>query len=161
MPLSRRLLSFLPLIVLLCHMAAAQNPLRLVPVAPCRLVDTRQSNGGNGPIVGGTAQAFNLPQLASSGGSQAKCTPFSLASAAAYSLNVTLVPPSGAPVAYLTIWPTGEPQPLVSLMNSLGRTAQGERGHRSRRDQRTSQRLCRQHYQCSDRHQRVLRLRQR
>jgi hypothetical protein len=57
--------------------------------------------------------------LALSGG--VGCHPFSLATAQAYSLNVTLVPVNGGPVAYLTIWPTGEPQPLVSLMNSDGR----------------------------------------
>lgn len=115
----RRTLSFLPLIVLLCHLTVAQTPLRLKAVTPCRLVDTRQANGGGGPIPGGTAQAFNLPSLAQSGGVQGQCTPFSLSSAVAYSLNVTLVPVNGGPVAYLTIWPTGEPQPLVSLMNSL------------------------------------------
>jgi len=43
------------------------------------------------------------------------------ASAAAYSLNVTVVPP--APLGYLTIWPTGEAQPITSLLNSPdGRT---------------------------------------
>ncbi len=36
-------------------------------------------------------------------------------------MNVTLVPVNGGPVPYLTIWPTGETQPLVSLMNSDGR----------------------------------------
>ncbi len=152
MSLSRRLLSFLPLIVLLCHIAAAQNPLRLVPVTPCRLVDTRQSNGGGGPITGGTAQAFNLPQLAGSGGSQSKCTPFSLASAAAYSLNVTLVPLSGGPVAYLTIWPTGQPQPLVSLMNSLDGRLKANAAIVPAGTSGRGQRLRRQHDQRSNRH---------
>ena len=118
----RRFLPVFAFIFSLTCLAAAQTPLRLVNVTPCRLVDTRTSSGGTGPIQGGTAQSFNLPQLAEAGGSQAACTPFSLASAVAYSLNVTLVP-NGSPVGYLTIWPTGESQPLVSLMNSLdGRT---------------------------------------
>ncbi len=39
------------------------------------------------------------------------------ATAAAYSLNVTVVP--HGPLAYLTIWPTGETQPVISTMNSL------------------------------------------
>src|ERR1019366_10202879 len=39
--------------------------------------------------------------------------------AAAYSLNVTLVPIQNGPVSYLTIWPAGEDQPVVSIMNSL------------------------------------------
>ena len=34
----------------------------------------------------------------------------------AYSLNITVVPYE--PLGYLSIWPTGEPQPLVSTLNS-------------------------------------------
>jgi uncharacterized repeat protein (TIGR03803 family) len=83
------------------------------PVTPCRLVDTRYSNGGSGPISGGTYQTFNLPQLAQSKG----CA--DLSSAAAYSLNVTLVPFEHAPLSYLTIWPAGLAQPMTSTMNSL------------------------------------------
>ncbi len=86
----------------------AQSALQLATVTPCRLVDTR-INGG--PIQGGTSRTFNLPQLATAGGCD------SLANAAAYSLNVTVVPQGR--LGYLTIWPTGQPQPGVSLMNSL------------------------------------------
>ena len=78
-------------------------------VNPCRLVDTRQ---GNNPIQGGTSRDFTVPQL---GGCNVP------GSAAAYSLNVTVVPHTT--LGYLTIWPTGEEQPYVSTMNSLdGRT---------------------------------------
>lgn len=90
--------------------APAASPVQFVPVTPCRLVDTRQSGG---PIQGGTFQTFNLPQLAQ----VAQCD--SLSSAKAYSLNVTLVPVDHGPVSYLTIWPAGQNQPVVSLMNSL------------------------------------------
>jgi len=76
---------------------------------PCRVVDTRQ-HGGNGPILGGTYQSFNLTQL---GNCNVPTT------AAAYSLNVTVVPQG--PLGYLTIWPDGQPQPAVSTMNSDGR----------------------------------------
>jgi uncharacterized repeat protein (TIGR03803 family) len=86
------------------------SPEQFVAVTPCRLVDTRPQNGGGGPIPGGTFESFNLPQLAQSKG----CA--NLSSAAAYSLNVTVVPPG--PLGYLTIWPTGENQPVVSTMNS-------------------------------------------
>jgi uncharacterized repeat protein (TIGR03803 family) len=79
------------------------GPIQFVPVTPCRLVDTRNGN----PIQGGTLQSFIIPQLGNCG------IP---ASAAAYSLNVTLVPPG--PVGYLTIWPNGEIQPFASTMNS-------------------------------------------
>ena len=112
-----RLISVLSFLFLaLAELIQAQTPLRLEPVSPCRLVDTRPQNGGSGPIGAGFTQNFNLPQLAELG---KFCPAFSLSAAAAYSLNVTLVPVNGGPVAYLTIWPTGETQPVVSLMNSL------------------------------------------
>jgi uncharacterized repeat protein (TIGR03803 family) len=85
------------------------QPLQFVAVTPCRLVDTRSSN----PITGGTFQTFNLPQLAQANGCAA------LNAAGTYSLNVTLVPIEHHPVSYLTIWPAGGTQPVVSTMNSL------------------------------------------
>ncbi len=60
--------------------------LQLVAVTPCRLLDTRPQYGGGGPIPGGSTAAFNLPQLAQAKG----CA--NLSSAAAYSLNVAVVP---------------------------------------------------------------------
>ncbi len=83
---------------------ANATALQLVPVAPCRLVDTRN----NSPIQGGTSMAFNVPQL---GGCGIPST------AAAYSLNVTVIP--HGPLGYLTLWPTGLDQPVVSTMNSF------------------------------------------
>jgi hypothetical protein len=116
-PMLRRCLPVFAFVLAVLSFADAQTPLRLVNVTPCRLVDTRQGN----PIQGNHSAVFNLPTLASSGGAYGTCTPFSLSTAQAYSLNVTLVPINGGPVGYLTIWPTGETQPLVSLMNSDGR----------------------------------------
>jgi len=75
-----------------------------VPVAPCRVVDTRQTHN---PIMGDSSQDFAIPQLGT-------CNIPS--SAVAYSLNVTVVPQR--PLGYLTIWPTGAQQPLVSTLNS-------------------------------------------
>lgn len=87
----------------------AAVPLQFVPVTPCRVVDTRQ-NGD--PLQGGVPQTFAIPQLGGCG------IP---ANAAAYALNVTVVPQGR--LGYLTIWPTGQDQPVVSTMNSLdGRT---------------------------------------
>ena len=84
------------------------SPLQFVAVTPCRLVDTRPDRGGSGPIPGGTFQNFPIPQ---EGGCNIPT------SAAAYSLNVTVVPQGQ--LAYLTIWPTGQGQPVVSTLNSL------------------------------------------
>ncbi len=86
----------------------SQSHLQFVPVTPCRLVDTRPQCGGNGPIPGGTYRNFPIPQ---EGGCNIPAT------AVAYSLNVSVVPQGQ--LAYLTIWPTGEDQPVVSTLNSL------------------------------------------
>ncbi|HZL68959.1 MAG TPA: hypothetical protein VFC29_16685, partial [Candidatus Limnocylindrales bacterium] len=91
---------------------AGDTALQFVTVTPCRVVDTRKANGtfGGPPIQGGTYRSFPIPQ--------SSCN--IPATAAAYSLNVTLVPDQGSPVGYLTIWPAGETnRPLVSTMNSL------------------------------------------
>lgn len=83
---------------------------RFVPVSPCRLVDTR--NPGAYPISGagfleaGTSRSFALPGACGLPGS-----------AVAYALNATVVPQKGT-LGYLTLWPTGQPQPLVSTLNS-------------------------------------------
>ena len=81
---------------------------QFIPVTPCRVVDTRWPSGtfGGPSIAGNTSRAFPLPQ--------GSCgIP---ATAAAYALNVTVVPHTT--MNYLTIWPTGMSQPVVSTLNS-------------------------------------------
>jgi hypothetical protein len=87
--------------------------LQFIPMTPCRLLDTRPQYGGGGPIQGGTSQAFNLQQLAQS--ANPSCG--SLSSAAAYSLNVSVVPQGY--LGYLTVWPDGLTRPLTATLNSL------------------------------------------
>ncbi len=86
-------------------------PLQFVKVTPCRVVDTRNPAGPfGGPVLGArTSREFDIPQGA--------CNIPS--SAVAYSLNVTVVPQVA--LGYLTIWPSGQPQPVVSTLNSDGR----------------------------------------
>src|SRR5581483_3207673 len=92
--------------------APGPEALRFTGVTPCRVVDTRNPNGtfGGPAIQGGTSRSFPLPQ-------NSNCH-LPLGSTA-YALNVTVVPHE--PLGFLTIWPTGQPQPGVSLMNSDGR----------------------------------------
>jgi hypothetical protein len=87
--------------------SAQSGPLQFVAISPCRIVDTR--NTGN-PIQGNTSQNFAVQ------GSQGSCSNIP-ATAAAYSLNVTVVPHGS--LNYLTVWPAGEMQPVVSTLNSL------------------------------------------
>ncbi len=77
--------------------------LSFYPVAPCRVADTR----GGAPLAGRSTRSFSI---VASG-----CTVSP--SAAAYSLNVTVVPQG--PLGYLTAWPTGSAQPFVSTLNAL------------------------------------------
>jgi uncharacterized repeat protein (TIGR03803 family) len=89
---------------------AGPSPLQFVTAAPCRVVDTRNPDGafGGPPISGGTMRSFPLAQSGN---------PCSIPSnVIAYSLNVTVVP--GGTLGYLTIWPTGESEPVVSTLNS-------------------------------------------
>jgi hypothetical protein len=88
----------------------ASSGLRFVPVTPCRIADTRNANGpfGGPAIGGGTTRTFAIPS--SSCGIPA--------TAAAYSLNITVV--AGGPLGYLTAWAAGQAQPLVSTLNAPG-----------------------------------------
>jgi hypothetical protein len=82
--------------------------LTFYPVTPCRVADTRNAMGPfGGPTMGpGEARSFTVPVSA--------CP---VPAAAAYSLNITVVP--AGRLSYLTTWPTGSAQPLVSTLNSF------------------------------------------
>jgi hypothetical protein len=88
---------------------ASSDPLQFIPLMPCRVADTRKPNGpfGGPPISGGTLREFAIPNSACN-------VP---TSAAAYSLNVTVVPQGT--LGYLTVWPSGQDQPNVSTLNSI------------------------------------------
>ncbi len=89
--------------------AIFSQALQFVPLSqPCRAVDTRPPNG-NGPIQGNTHQDFPIS-------GEGNCA--TLPNAAVYSTNVTVVPATRS-LGYLTIWPAGEPQPVVSTLNSV------------------------------------------
>ncbi len=79
------------------------------PLTPCRIADTRNANGAlGGPYLsGGVARSF--PVLSSSCGLPA--------TAQAYSLNFTVVPHT--PLGYLSTWPAGQTQPVVSTLNAF------------------------------------------
>lgn len=82
--------------------------LQFVAVTPCRVADTRNPNGPFGGPFLGTAGSRDFAIPASGCG-----IPLN---AAAYSLNVTVVPLG--PLGFLSLWPAGQPQAVVSTMNS-------------------------------------------
>jgi hypothetical protein len=88
-------------------------PLVFVGMTPCRVMDTRVGQGQTGafgpPALGvGETRTVPLPAHPTCG------VP---ATAQAYSLNVTVVPPG--PLGYITMWPTGATKPLVATLNAL------------------------------------------
>jgi len=90
--------------------SSSNSALQFTTVVPCRVIDTRSANGPlGGPfIAGGTSRT--IPISSSSCGAPASAT--------AWSLNITVVPRTGL-LGYLTVWPTGQAQPLVSTLNSF------------------------------------------
>ena len=90
---------------------SSSGALQFIPVTPCRIADTRNATGafGGPELAAAGTRTFNVPE--SSCGIPS--------TAVAYSLNVTVVPI--ASLGYLTIWPAGESQPVVSTLNSDGR----------------------------------------
>ncbi len=98
------------------YFAPGMAGLHFYPVTPCRVADTRAAAGFTGQfgppsMAAGTTRPFNIP--ASSCGIPS--------TASAYSLNFTVIPPSGGPAANLTTWPVGaSTMPNVSTLNFYG-----------------------------------------
>lgn len=96
------------------RLATISGPLPLVAVTPCRVMDTRPAYASFG-----FAGAFGAPAIA---GGVAREVPVPLSNcgiptnARAYSLNFTVLPVGT--LQYLTTWPTGQPRPNVSTLNS-------------------------------------------
>ena len=89
--------------------ATDASALAFNPLTPCRIADTRDATGSFGaPMLPGE-QSRTFPVLSST------CNV--PASAQAYSLNFTAVPK--VKLDYLTVWPTGQQQPVVSTLNAL------------------------------------------
>jgi len=80
--------------------------LAFYPVTPCRVADTRHFTGPLGSPALGTGETRTFPILSA-------CN--LPASAQAYSLNFTAVPPG--PLGYITAWPTGQTKPTASSLN--------------------------------------------
>jgi hypothetical protein len=84
--------------------SAQTGPYQFYAIPPCRVVDTRNPVSTNGgPIMGNNSRR----DFAISG-----CVP---TSAKAVSLNVTVT--GATTTSFLTLWPSGGTQPVVSTIN--------------------------------------------
>ena len=95
------------LTVVFASTALAQSgPFQYYPLTPCRVVDTRGAVSTNGGPVFGTNSTRNFQMRGFCG------VP---TSAKAVSLNVTVT--QATQPSYLTVWPSGLTQPVVSMLN--------------------------------------------
>jgi hypothetical protein len=83
------------------------------PVTPCRISDTRNPTGTFGGPAMAAAQSRSYPVPSGSCGLPG--------TAKAYSLNATVLPGAGI-LGFLTLWGTGQAQPVVSTLNSFDGT---------------------------------------
>ena len=79
------------------------SALQFYPLTPCRVVDTRNPTGSLGGPSLQAAQSRSFPIVSSA------CN--IPGNALAYSLNFTAIPQG--PLAYLTVWPSGQSQPFA------------------------------------------------
>ncbi|HLJ49266.1 MAG TPA: glycoside hydrolase family 44 protein [Bryobacteraceae bacterium] len=80
--------------------------LAFYPLSPCRVADTRATS----IMTGGSTRTFAV-----------QASPCGVpASAQAYAMNVTAVPPG--PLTYVSIWAAGSAQPVVSTLNATDGT---------------------------------------
>ena len=95
-------------------LALPSAALPFIAIPPCRVADTRDATFPPGfgiPMLngGGAARPFVIPS--------GPC-PELPTNAGAWSLNFTVVAPAGTPAGgYLSVWPTGSAQPVVSTLN--------------------------------------------
>jgi Chaperone of endosialidase len=102
--------------------AVSQDALTFVAITPCRLVDTRgtvQGFDGNVPFSGppiAAMQTVVFPVLTPNGNTMpAPCNTVPPI-AEAYSFNITVIP-HGVPVTFVTVWPNGTAQPVISTLD--------------------------------------------
>jgi hypothetical protein len=107
-PIKKTVRACASLAVLYVPLIRAQTPLSFIAVTPCRVVNTRWAAGtfGGPGFAAGQTRTFPIPD--------GTCN--IPASAAAFALNITVVPISAA-VGFLAVWPTGQAQPVVSTLN--------------------------------------------
>ncbi len=93
---------------------ASGQTLQFYSLKPCRVLDTRKTDGDLGGPYLQSGQERDFPVLESN--CQIPNT------AKAYSMNFTAVPYNGELMGYLTVWAQGSSKPMVSTLNNLTAT---------------------------------------
>jgi hypothetical protein len=118
------------------QIGSLSSDLVYTPVTPCRIFDTRVSQGGTGPIVASGTKNFLIwgqTSYASQGGAASDCGITASNNTAAVAVNFTVVSPATA--GFITAFPFGTTRPTAATVNfnagdvrgnfSIAKNAQG------------------------------------
>jgi hypothetical protein len=108
--------------------AISMDALTFVAITPCRLVDTRGAAAGfngiapfSGPSIGAGTTVTIPVQSSTEATANTAPAPCGIipSTAQAYSLNITVVPVVGGSIGYISLWPSGAPQPIVATLTAI------------------------------------------
>ena len=118
------------------QLGSSASDLVFTPVTPCRIFDTRTSQGGTGPIAAGGTKNFliwGVTSYAGQGGAASNCGITAGSNTAAVAVNFTVVSP--ATPGFITAFPFGTTRPTAATVNfnagdvrgnfSIAKNAQG------------------------------------
>jgi hypothetical protein len=100
------------------QLGSLSNDLVFTPVTPCRIFDTRPSQGGTGPIPAAGTKGFAVwgqTSFTAQGGAATNCGVVAAANTEAVAVNLTVVLPTTG--GFITAYPTGAPLPVAATVN--------------------------------------------
>jgi hypothetical protein len=102
----------------IAQLGSASSDLVYTPVTPCRIFDTRQSQGGTGSIAAAGTKNFVVwgqTSYAAQGGKNTNCGITAGSDTAAVAINVTVVTPAAG--GFVTAYPFGAQLPTAATVN--------------------------------------------
>jgi hypothetical protein len=100
------------------QLGSLDQDLVFIPITPCRIFDTRPSQGGTGAIPAAGTKNFIVSGTASyaaQGGASSNCGVVDGINVAAAAINMTVV--SGGAAGFITAFPLGATKPLAATVN--------------------------------------------
>lgn len=110
------------------QLGSADKDLVYTPVTPCRVLDTRTTQGGTGAIAANSSKHFKIwgqTSFAAQGGSATNCGLTAGNNVAAVAMNFTVVTPAAG--GFITAYPFGGALPVAATVNfQVGDIARGD-----------------------------------
>jgi hypothetical protein len=110
------------------QLGSTDKDLVYTPVTPCRVLDTRTSQGGTGEIAANSSKHFKVwgqTSFAAQGGAASNCGLTAGSDVAAIAMNFTVVTPASG--GFITAYPFGGALPVAATVNfQIGDIARGD-----------------------------------